>query len=200
MRQILKSVAGYAAVAVKAILVMVSVLFISINFSSCDTGIDDEINKGTGCTDCPDPNPDPDPEKKVDYIDHYGCTMVYMEEGWSAKNAAFITRSAEYSVDASDGGVFNDATMQYLADIVYTDGTTQSANAEYEVRSSFVGFGFRNTLYVAAGEAASFNEDPAIETTNTSNGVVTFVKWERKTLAFLANTFNSVKSLTIYFG
>lgn len=196
MKKNLKSVAGYAAVAVKAILVMVSVLFLSVNFSSCDTGIDDEINKGTGCTDCPDPNPDPDPEKKVDYIDHYGCTMVYMEEGWSRKNAEF-TRSAEYSVDASDGGVFNDATMQYLADIVYTDGTTQNANAEYEVRSSFVGFGFRNTLYVAAGEAASFNEDPTIETTNASNGVVTFVKWERKTLAFLANTFNSVKSLTI---
>lgn len=162
MRQILKSAAGYAAVAVKAIL-MVSVLFLSVNFVGCDTGIDDEINKGTGCTDCPDQNPDP--EKKVDYIDHYGCTMVYMEEGWSAKNAVF-TRSAEYSVDASDGGVFNDATMQYLADIVYTDGTTQNANAEYEVRSSFVGFGFRNTLYVAAGEAASFNEDPTIETTN----------------------------------
>ena len=185
----MNTLAGYATALVMAIFTMASVLV----FTGCDTGNEDDLNYSVGCNDCDDPNPNPDPEVTVKEVDHYGCELLSFE--WSYKNAA-ETR-AEYSVELADGGTFCNSAFRYLADIVYTDGTTQKANEEYNNRSSFVGFGYKNTLYVAAGEAATFENAPEITSQNTSNGVVTFLGWEKKTIAVLANTVNDVKSLSI---
>ena len=186
----MNTLAGYATALVMSIFVMLSVL----SLTGCSTGLDDVVSTGTPCNGCDDPNADPDPEKKVEKVDHYGCELLSFD--WSYKNAA-STRSSEYSVELADGGAFCNSAFRYLADIVYTDGTTQKANEEYNNRSSFVGFGYKNTLYVAAGEAATFENAPEITTQNTSNGVVTFLGWEKKTVAVLANTVNDVKSLSI---
>ena len=169
------------------------VMMFVFTMTGCDTGNEDDLNYSVGCTDCDDPNPNPDPEVTVKEVDHYGCELLSFE--WSYKNAA-ETR-AEYSVELADGGTFCNSAFRYLADIVYTDGTTQKANEEYNNLSSFVGFGYKNTLYVAAGEAATFENAPEITSQNTSNGVVTFLGWEKKTIAVLANTVNDVKSLSI---
>ena len=188
MRKIQNILAGYATALVLAIFAMASVFV----FNSCETGIDDVTVKTDPCPDCPDTNPNPD--KEVKKIDHYGCELSGFI--WSFENAA-ETRSSEYSVELADGGAFCNAQFKYLADIVYTDGTSQKADEEYSNRSAFVGFGYKNTLYVAAGEAATFENAPEITSQNTSNGVVTFLSWEKKTIAVLANTTNEVKSLTI---
>ena len=188
MKKMMNSLAGYATALVLAIFAMASVLV----FNSCETGIDDVTVKTDPCPDCPDTNPNPD--KEVKKIDHYGCELS--DFIWSFENAA-ETRNSEYSVELADGGAFCNAQFKYLADIVYTDGTSQKADEEYANRSSFVGFGYKNTLYVAAGEAATFENAPEITSQNTSNGVVTFLSWEKKTIAVLANTTNEVKSLTI---
>ena len=189
MKKMMNTLAGYATALVMAIFTMASVLV----FTSCDTGNEDDLNYSVGCTDCDDPNPNPDPEVTVKEVDHYGCELLSFE--WSYKNAA-ETR-AEYSVELADGGTFCNSAFRYLADIVYTDDSRQKANEEYNNRSSFVGFGYKNTLYVAAGEAATFENAPEITSQNTSNGVVTFLGWEKKTIAVLANTVNDVKSLSI---
>ena len=186
----MNTLAGYATALVMSIFVMLSVL----SLTGCSTGLDDVVSTGTPCNGCDDPNADPDPEKKVEKVDHYGCELLSFD--WSYKNAA-STRSSEYSVELADGGAFCNSAFRYLADIVYTDDSRQKANEEYNNRSSFVGFGYKNTLYVAAGEAATFENAPEITTQNTSNGVVTFLGWEKKTVAVLANTVNDVKSLSI---
>lgn len=185
----MNTLAEYATALVMAIFTMASVLVMT----GCETGIDTVVSTGTPCTDCDDSNPDTDPEKKVEKVEHYGCDILSFD--WSYKNAA-ETR-AEYSVELADGGAFCNSAFRYLADIVYTDGSRQKANEEYNNRSSFVGFGYKNTLYVAADEAATFENAPEITNQNTSNGVVTFLSWEKKTIAVLANTVNDVKSLTI---
>lgn len=190
MKKMMNTLAGYATALVMSIFVMLSVL----SLTGCSTGLDDVVSTGTPCNGCDDPNPDPDPEKKVEKVDHYGCELLSFD--WSYKNAA-STRSSEYSVELADGGAFCNSAFRYLADIVYTDDSRQKANEEYNNRSSFVGFGYKNTLYVAAGEAATFENAPEITTQNTSNGVVTFLGWEKKTVAVLANTVNDVKSLSI---
>ena len=135
-----------------------------------------------------------DPDKTVKEVDHYGCELS--DFIWSFENAA-ETRNSEYSVELADGGAFCNSNFKYLADIIYSDGSVQKADEEYANRSAFVGFGYKNTLYVAAGEAATFENAPEITSQNTSNGVVTFLSWEKKTVAVLANTTNEVKSLTI---
>ena len=190
MKKMMNSLAGYATALVLAIFAMASVLV----FNSCETGLDDVTVKTDPCPDCPDPNPDPDPEVTVKEVDHYGCELSGF--AWSFENAA-ETRNSEYSVELADGGAFCNSNFKYLADIIYTDGTSQKADEEYSNRSAFVGFGYKNTLYVAAGEAATFENAPEITSQNTSNGVVTFLSWEKKTVAVLANTTNEVKSLTI---
>lgn len=190
MKKMMNTLAEYATALVMAIFTMASVLVMT----GCETGIDDVVSGGTPCTDCGDTNPDSDPEKKVESVDHYGCELLSFD--WSYKNAA-STRSSEYSVELADGGAFCNSAFRYLADIVYTDDSRQKANEEYSNRSSFVGFGYKNTLYVAAGEAATFENAPEITNQNTSNGVVTFLGWPKKTIAVLANTVNDVKSLTI---
>ena len=186
----MNAAAGYATAVAMAIFMVASVLVMT----GCDTGNEDDLHYSVGCTDCDDPNPDPNPEKKVESVDHYGCELLSFD--WSYKNAA-STRGSEYSVELADGGAFCNSAFRYLADIVYTDDSRQKANEEYNNRSSFVGFGYKNTLYVAAGEAATFENAPEITTQNTSNGVVTFLGWEKKTVAVLANTVNDVKSLSI---
>ena len=186
----MNTLAGYATALVMSIFVMLSVL----SLTGCSTGLDDVVSTGTPCNGCDDPNPNPDPEVTVKEVDHYGCELLSFD--WSYKNAA-STRSSEYSVELADGGAFCNSAFRYLADIVYTDDSRQKANEEYNNRSSFVGFGYKNTLYVAAGEAATFENAPEITTQNTSNGVVTFLGWEKKTVAVLANTVNDVKSLSI---
>ena len=190
MKKIMNSLAGYATALVLTICAMASVLV----FTSCETGLDDVTVKTDPCPDCPDPNPDPDPEVTVKTVDHYGCELSGF--AWSFENAA-ETRNSEYSVELADGGAFCNSNFKYLADIIYTDGSYQKADEEYANRSAFVGFGYKNTLYVAAGEAATFENAPEITSQNTSNGVVTFLSWEKKTVAVLANTTNEVKSLTI---
>ena len=185
MKKMMNTLAGYATALVMSIFVMLSVL----SLTGCSTGLDDVVSTGTPCNGCDDPNPDPNPEKKVESVDHYGCELLSFD--WSYKNAA-STRSSEYSVELADGGAFCNSAFRYLADIVYTDGSRQKANEEYNNRSSFVGFGYKNTLYVAAGEAATFENAPEITNQNTSNGVVTFLSWEKKTVAVLANTVNDV--------
>ena len=190
MKKMMNTLAGYATALVMSIFVMLSVL----SLTGCSTGLDDVVSTGTPCNGCDDPNPNPDPEVTVKEVDHYGCELLSFD--WSYKNAA-STRSSEYSVELADGGAFCNSAFRYLADIVYTDDSRQKANEEYNNRSSFVGFGYKNTLYVAAGEAATFENAPEITTQNTSNGVVTFLGWEKKTVAVLANTVNDVKSLSI---
>ena len=190
MKKMMNSLAGYATALVLAIFAMASVLV----FNSCETGIDDVTIETEPCPDCPDPNPDPDPDKTVKEVDHYGCELS--DFIWSFENAA-ETRNSEYSVELADGGAFCNSNFKYLADIIYSDGSVQKADEEYANRSAFVGFGYKNTLYVAAGEAATFENAPEITSQNTSNGVVTFLSWEKKTIAVLANTTNEVKSLTI---
>ncbi len=190
MKKMMNSLAGYATALVLAIFAMASVFV----FTGCETGLDDTVVKTEPCPDCPDPNPDPDPEVTVKKVDHYGCELS--DFIWSFENAA-ETRNSEYSVELADGGAFCNSQFKYLADIVYTDGTSQKADEEYANRSAFVGFGYKNTLYVAAGEAATFENKPEMTSQNTSNGVVTFLSWEKKTVAVLANTTNEVKSLSI---
>lgn len=190
MKKMMNFIAGYATAVMMAIFMVASVLVMT----GCSTGLDDVVSTGTPCNGCDDTNPDTDPEKKVEKVDHYGCELLSFD--WSYKNAA-STRSSEYSVELADGGAFCNSSFRYLADIVYTDDSRQKANEEYSNRSSFVGFGYKNTLYVAAGEAATFENAPEITTQNTSNGVVTFLGWPKKTVAVLANTVNDVKSLSI---
>ncbi len=186
----MNNLAGYATALVIAICAMASVVI----FTGCETGIDDVTTTTEPCPDCPDPNPDPDPEVTVKEVDHYGCELSGF--AWSFENAA-ETRNSEYSVELADGGAFCNSNFKYLADIIYTDGTSQKADEEYSNRSAFVGFGYKNTLYVAAGEAATFESAPEMTSQNTSNGVVTFLGWSKKTVAVLANTVNDVKSLSI---
>ena len=189
----MNTVAGYATAVVLAILTMASVLVMT----GCETGIDDVVSGGTPCTDCGDNNPDPDPEKTVKEVDHISGDCPVQNIVWSEKNAT-LTRGEEYTVASADGGAYANVLLKYNATIVYSDGTTQAAAPEYNINAAVVGFGYRDTLYVAADNANLFDETPAQETRETSNGTVTFLDWgEGSKIAFLASSSKSVSSLTI---
>ena len=193
MRKIQNTLAGYATAMITSIFVMLSVLV----FSGCSTGLDDVVSGGTPCTDCGDNNPDPDPEKTVKEVDHISGDCPVQNIVWSEKNAT-LTRGEEYTVASADGGAYANVLLKYNATIVYSDGTTQAAAPEYNINAAVVGFGYRDTLYVAADNANLFDETPAQETRETSNGTVTFLDWgEGSKIAFLASSSKSVSSLTI---
>lgn len=183
------------AVVMNALLAFCAIFVFGMGFTSCDTGIDDVVVNQKPCEngDCPD-NPD-QPDVTVVEVHHDGCDVLGKVE-WSFKNAV-ETKATEYSVDASDGGAFASVRMQYNANIEYSDGSFESKNPVYTVNNAVVGFGYAQTLVVKKGDIDEFKKEPSVSTSTTTNGKVTFLKWAPKTLAFLANSTFSVKSLTI---
>ena len=188
------SAAMRALAAVMNVIMAFCAFFVFGMFTSCNTGLDDVVVNQTPCEsgNCDDKPSQPD--VTVVAVHHDGCETLNL--AWAFTNAV-ETKATEYSVDASDGGAFASVRMQYNANIEYSDGSFESQNPVYTVNNAVVGFGYANTLVVKKGDIDEFKKEPSVSTSTTTNGKVTFLKWSPKTLAFLANSTFSVKSLTI---
>ena len=189
----INSVACRANAAVMSMFIMLcAVLMGGMVMVSC-SGIEDAPSTVKPCENCDKPS---QPDITVKEIHHDGCDVLSIN--WTAKNAVMTKSSlSEYSVDASDGGVFASVKMQYNANVEYSDGSFEQKKPTYSINNAVVGFGYANTLVVKKGGISAFEKAPEISTQNTANGKVTFLKWPSKTIAFLANSTFSVKSLTI---
>lgn len=188
------AMSAFAVVKSMIVIVLCAVLGGSV-MVSC-SGIEDEPSTVKPCENCN--NKPEQPDVTVKEIHHDGCDVLSIN--WTAKNAVMTKsslRSSEYSVDASDGGVFASVKMQYNANVEYSDGSFEQQKPTYSINNAVVGFGYAKTLVVKKGGISAFENDPEISTENTTNGKVTFLKWDSKTIAFLANSTFSVKSLTI---
>lgn len=188
----INSAAMSANAAVMSMFIMLCVVLMG-GMVSC-SGIEDEPSTVKPCENCNKPD---QPDVTVKEVHHDGCKVLDLT--WREENAVITKASADdYSVDASDGGLFASVRMQYNANVEYSDGSFVPQYPTYNINNATVGFGFKNTVVVKKGAIASFKNDPTVSSQNGINGKVTFLKYgETYTLAFLANSTKSVNSLTI---
>ena len=190
MKKTMNSVAGYAAAAVKSIIMLVCVLVLSVTFASCESEVDTLVDPCPTCGQQGGEDPEPDqPEVKVETVDHYGCE--YGNVDWVEENAT-ITR-ASYDLEARDGGIFGTQAVKYLAEVKYSDGSVKDANETYKINYYVPGFGYKGVKFVENGGMEAFASDPEIR----KDGDITFLTYGERTIAFRAFAQNSVNSLTI---
>ena len=198
MRQILNSVAGYAAATGKNILMMFLCVFVigtmSMGLSSCGTEVDTIVEPcpGGDCPDNkPDTNPDPKPDVTVKEVNKLGC--AFGKNIWTAENAV-LTRTSSYQLADRDGGVFGKVEVTYKAQTLFSNDSVVNSNWPYSVNHSIAGFGYRGIKFLKAGDIKVFESDPDI----THQGDITFLTWgSTKQIAFRTFTSKSVNSITI---